>query len=112
MLPRPPTPAHPGARMTPRPRDPDGPVGRPAERLVCGSPATPTDAGRGALLGDPDFLGRPSPRPGGSGRVVEGVVLRVGRRLELDEVEDLEAARAEQAEPVPVPQVELDPPAV
>src|SRR5579872_6775237 len=58
------------------------------------------------LPGLPDLLRRPLLGPLGV-RVVVGVVDRVQGRIQLDEIEDLEARAAEHAQQVAVGQVEL-----
>src|SRR5918999_3836456 len=55
----------------------------------------------------PVLLARPPARPVRRDEVVVLVRRSVGGSLDLDQVEDLEAIRAEEADPVAVPEVEL-----
>src|SRR6188472_4270142 len=59
-------------------------------------------------LRDPDFLRGPAAGPARCRVVVVGVRLGVCWRLNLDEVDDLEAVRAKEAHPVAVTELELN----
>src|SRR6185503_9132968 len=76
-------------------------------RWTRGSAALPAERSPG-LTRPPDFLGRPLPRPLGTGERPVAVWRRAFRRLELDQVLDLEAIRAQQPDPVAVAEVEVD----
>ena len=60
------------------------------------------------LLRDPDLLGRPLARPLRRERVVVRVVDGIVGRIQLDEVDDVEARPAEEAEQLAVRQLPLD----
>src|SRR4051795_7324116 len=70
-------------------------------------------AGRAArsrdLAGAPDLLGGPLSRPLRTGQRVVAVRRRALRRLDLDQVLDLQPVLAQEADPVAVAEVEVDP---
>src|SRR5206468_7682688 len=75
-----------------------------------GSPAaaaTSTRGSAGAKAGAPNLFARPLLRPLGA-RMVVVVVDRGLRRVELVELLDLEAVRAQESDPVAVAELELD----
>src|SRR6266545_7356280 len=78
----------------------------------CGDLDARTSGGAGAASaiafpGLPDLLGRPLARPLGRNESVVRMGLRRRRCLQLDQVENVQAVRAQEPDPIPVREVEL-----
>src|SRR3954447_18507870 len=83
-------------------------MGSGAARGSRAAAARSTLGGGAVQAGSPYLLGGPLPRPVGGHVGVVLVGFGVGGRLDLDQVEDLEAVRTQQPDPVAVREVVLD----